>query len=30
VGIVAHGLFPPAMVSRVLAGRAGHVDTLEF
>jgi len=30
VGIVAHGLFPPAMVSRVLAGRAAHVETLEF
>lgn len=24
-GVVAHGLFPPAMVSRVLVGRAGHV-----
>jgi ribose 5-phosphate isomerase A len=29
-GIVAHGLFPAAMVSRVLVGRAGQVETLEF
>ena len=29
-GIVAHGLFPPAMVSRVLVGRAAKVETLTF
>ena len=27
-GLVAHGLFPPAMVSRVLVGRAAKVETL--
>lgn len=29
-GIVEYGLFPPAMVSRVLVGRGDQVETLEF
>ena len=28
-GVVEHGLFPPAMVSRVLVGRGDRVETLE-
>jgi ribose 5-phosphate isomerase A len=29
-GIIEHGLFPPAMVSRVLVGRGDQVETLVF
>ncbi|HLX87888.1 MAG TPA: hypothetical protein VKR22_05485, partial [Acidimicrobiales bacterium] len=29
-GVVAHGLFPPALVATVLVGRAGTVDRTDF
>jgi len=29
-GVVAHGLFPPSLVSDVIVGRAGHAEHMEF